>query len=88
VQIRNGAGKTEAKNGKGNLIIGYNELGPFPPVDRVRTGSHNLVVGGAHAWTATAGIVAGFNHESTADLACVVGGTFVDLFTYSMPCIS
>ena len=43
VQIVDGSGNTSgAVNGRGNLIVGYNELRGSGDV---RTGSHNIVVG-------------------------------------------
>lgn len=75
VHVRNGAGQTDSVNGRGNLIVGYNSLGPVAPVERARTGSHNLVVGDAHAWTSHSGVLAGTNHKSTEARTALVGGT-------------
>jgi len=58
-------------NGRGNLIIGYNELG-----SDTRTGSHNLVVGPYHTYTSYAGFVTGYNNNVTAGYASVTGGLY------------
>lgn len=75
LQLVNGTGATdEDPNGLGNLIIGYSaqRSDPFPPATRI--GSHYLVVGDRHEWTAVGGIVAGFFNTASADWASVSGG--------------
>ena len=69
--IRSGAGATDATpNGKGNLILGYGEaLG-----GEARTGSHTIVVGPYHSWTAAWGIVSGESNGLYADGGALVGG--------------
>lgn len=69
--IRSGAGSTTAApNGKGNLILGYAEsLGT-----ESRAGSHTLVVGPYHDWTAAWGIVAGQSNGLYADGGALIGG--------------
>src|SRR5919204_3281661 len=48
VQIVSGSGATDAAvNGKGNLVIGYDEN----PASRPQTGSHDLILGERNAWT-------------------------------------
>jgi hypothetical protein len=42
LQVTNGAGTTDSRNGVGNIIVGYNEDGEAA-LDR--TGSHNMVLG-------------------------------------------
>jgi hypothetical protein len=77
VQIVNGTDGTDgAPNGLGNLIIGYNaqRSTPFDPADR--TGSHYLVVGDRHEWTAFGGVVAGFQNTASGNWATVTGGAF------------
>ncbi len=55
LQLTNGAGSTAAAmNGKGNLIVGYNEDSPIPTS---RTGSHNVIVGTQHEYTSYGGLV-------------------------------
>ena len=72
VHIRSGNGATNAApNGLGNLIIGYNEA----TGTRVRTGSHNLVVGMEHQYTSYGGVVAGYSNSITNVSSSVLGGT-------------
>jgi hypothetical protein len=67
----------ETLTGLGNLIVGYNE--PIRPRDppgqfNIRTGSHNLVVGGLHSYSSFAGFVAGSQNKVTGAHASVSGG--------------
>lgn len=74
VHVLNGSGLThDNANGLGNLIIGYNEdiTAPFP---KLRTGSHNLIVGTDHTYTSTGGFAAGSTNSITAKNASVCGG--------------
>jgi hypothetical protein len=72
VHVRSGGGATHAAvNGRGNLIIGYNELDGF---EFVRTGSHNLVVGPGHTYSSSGGFVAGTFNAVTGRSASVSGG--------------
>ncbi len=57
-------------NGKGNLILGYNENDGTD----VKIGTHNLVIGPDHTYTANAGIVCGRNHRIGAIAASVLAG--------------
>lgn len=60
VQIVNGTSSTRTANGKGNLIIGYNEA-PLPAtIPGGRTGSHNIIVGESNNYDATSGIAVGY----------------------------
>ncbi|MCC2667687.1 MAG: hypothetical protein K0Q72_158 [Armatimonadetes bacterium] len=78
LHIRSGAGQTngvrvdplDTNRGLGNLIIGYDE------VDRGegKKGSHNLVIGLGHAYTSTAGLVAGHSNAILRPNASVTGG--------------
>jgi hypothetical protein len=70
VQIVNGEGKTESRNGEGNLVIGYDE------VPGEQTGSHNLVLGVAQKFTSYGGIVAGLNNKIVGPFASVGSGGF------------
>jgi hypothetical protein len=77
VYIQNGADTTGGFgniNGFGNLIIGYNRdrFPPDPPAPR--GGSHNLVVGDQHSYSAWGGIVGGFNNTISGPEASVTGG--------------
>lgn len=80
VHIRNALGRTECDdgtsypvcNGKGNLVIGYNELRGGGDT---RTGSHFLVVGRANNFSHFGGLVAGLQNEVSGDFASVSGGS-------------
>ena len=70
VQVVSGSGSTDgALNGKGNLIVGYDEN-----VSDTRTGSHNLVIGDQHSYTSYGGLLAGFNNETSGAWASASGG--------------
>lgn len=68
VQIVNGEGKTNTTNGRGNLVIGYNET------PGTQTGSHNLILGGEQTFTSYGGILAGFKNTISGPYASVSGG--------------
>ena len=52
LHIRSGAGATNGPiNGRGNLIVGYDEENGDP-----RTGSHNLVIGRYHSYSSFGGL--------------------------------
>ncbi|GAB6096690.1 hypothetical protein JCM14469_29430 [Desulfatiferula olefinivorans] len=70
VQIVNGRGATHQTNGRGNLIVGYNES---RGVD-ARDGSHNIVVGSKNDYSSYGGIVTGFNNDIGGKYANVIGG--------------
>lgn len=70
LHVRNTSGATTAIDGKGNLIVGYNE--PIAFTDR--TGSHNLVVGLGHTYSSYGGFVAGENNAVAGAAASVSGG--------------
>ena len=68
--IQSGSGATaEATNGKGNLIIGYNES-RGEGMD-IRTGSHNLIVGSEHNYNSSGGIVVGVKNTISSISASV-----------------
>jgi hypothetical protein len=70
VHIRSGSNSTWGTlNGRGNLIIGYNEDN-----GDTRTGSHNLVIGSYHTYTSFGGLVAGVNNNITGPYTSVSGG--------------
>ena len=83
LQVVNGTGFTDAcppdttptppcaePNGLGNLIVGYNA----DAAGIARTGSHNVVVGDGHTYTATSGFVSGSNSSLTGTRAFIGGG--------------
>ena len=70
LQIVNGTGSTAGTgNGRGNLIVGYNEN----TVSASRTGSHNLVVGIDHEYTSYAGLLAGRRNRISGSSSSVMG---------------
>ena len=76
VHVRSGSGMTGDTTNLGNLIIGYNEprdTGTGPDTTN-RTGSHNIVLGPQHRFTASGGLLAGFRSTVTGDFASVSGG--------------
>ena len=83
VQIVNGLKRTQSKNGLGNLIIGYNEesnrmraiaASDRADYDRLRSGSHNVVVGTKHVYTSVGGLVAGYKNGIHGPYSTVTGG--------------
>jgi hypothetical protein len=71
--IQSGSGATDgALNGKGNLIVGYNEL---RGTGDLRTGSHNLIVGKQHNYSSYGGIVVGYNNTISGTYSSVSGGS-------------
>lgn len=72
VNIRNGLNRTETTNGRGNLVVGYNEVGTGLVN---RDGSHMVIVGPRHNWRGFGGIVSGRNHRQDSAYASIVGGT-------------
>jgi hypothetical protein len=73
VHIRSGhfSGDSLEQNGKGNLIVGYNESG-YSPAER--GGSHTVVVGPYHRYNFGVGLVAGYNNRLGGDGATIGGG--------------
>ncbi len=71
LQVVSGSGATNgAVNGKGNLIVGYNEA----TSGQTRIGSHNLIVGQEHEYTSYGGFVAGRSNQVTNANASVSDG--------------
>ena len=70
LRVVNGAGSTQALNGKGNLAIGYNTA----DATDLRTGSHNLVIGDQHSYASTASLVSGFDNVITGTAGALVAG--------------
>jgi hypothetical protein len=75
VHIRSGhfSGNSYTQNGRGNLILGYNEPSDsaFPPE---RGGSHNVVVGPNHRYNFGVGLISGGSSRLGSDGASVSGG--------------
>jgi hypothetical protein len=71
VHVENGEDRTESSNGKGNVVIGYNECSG---ATCTRSGSHNLVLGQSNSYTSYAGIVAGSRNIISAPYATITGG--------------
>jgi len=73
VHIRSGSNMTIDTTNLGNLIIGYNE--PRGTIDTTnRTGSHTLIIGPEHQFTASGGLLAGIGNTVTGVFASVSGG--------------
>lgn len=70
VQVVNGTGATDAANGRGNVILGYNTNSG---VGVNRLGSHNLVLGDEQSYGATQAVVIE-QLISNRNLALTVGG--------------
>ena len=72
VKIVNGTGSTQGTvNGTGNLIVGYNELRGSGDV---RTGSHNIVVGGKNNYSSYGGLIAGYYNTVSGQYSTAGGG--------------
>ena len=69
--VQSGGGRSDATNGRGNLIIGYNELENH---NTDRRGSHNLVIGVGHQYTSHSGFVAGRSNSLNNAYASIAGG--------------
>jgi hypothetical protein len=75
VHIESGSGTTADSTGLGNLVIGYDEDSlAASTIDPNRTGSHNLVVGPDHQFTASGGAVFGFGNFISSNAASITGG--------------
>jgi outer membrane murein-binding lipoprotein Lpp len=75
VHVRDGSQATAGSSGRGNLIVGYNELPTYGQVDaKDREGTHNLVVGSGHRYTYFGGFVAGHENSISGLFATVSGG--------------
>ena len=73
LQVVNNTGTTDGTpNGLGNVIIGYDSE---RSTDSDKSGSHYLVIGDSHNYTASGGIVAGLLNTASGDWASVTGGT-------------
>lgn len=75
VHIVSGSGSTVDTSGLGNLVIGYDEDSQAAStIDGKRSGSHNLVVGPQHEFTASGSVVFGYANFTSANYASVSGG--------------
>ena len=72
VHIRSGVPNSFWANGRGNLIVGYNESAGYSSAER--GGSHNVVVGPYHRYNFGGGFAAGSNNRLGGDGASVSGG--------------
>ena len=76
VHVRDGSGSTPCSgagcNGLGNLIIGYDAQRTSSTA--LRTGSHNVILGNGHEWTAYGGFVGGFENRINDQSAVVLSG--------------
>jgi outer membrane murein-binding lipoprotein Lpp len=72
LHIQNGDAETGTANGKGNLVIGYNNTAGIP---EDRSGSHNVVLGDYHHYSSTGGLVSGESNQITHTNAVILGGT-------------
>lgn len=72
VHIRSGFPDSFVQNGRGNLIVGYNESAGYSPAER--GGSHNIVVGPYHRYNFGVGFVTGYNSRLGGFGSSVSGG--------------
>jgi hypothetical protein len=72
LNLVNGAGSTQTANGRGNLIIGYNEARGGGA--DARNGSHNLVLGQQANYTSFGGIVGGYQNTIAGPFAHALTG--------------
>lgn len=73
LQVVSGSGATDGvTNGRGNLIVGYNEPGI---IEDFKTGSHMVIVGKGHSYGSYGGIIAGQSNWSDGPAASILGGT-------------
>lgn len=69
LHVESGVGATDSSpNGKGNLIVGYDEG------DGLKSGSHNLVLGSYHSYSSYGGLLVGSYHTVEAPFGVVCGG--------------
>lgn len=75
VHIESGSGATVDTTGLGNLVIGYDEDSVNSAIiDENRTGSHNLIIGPDHQFTASGTIIGGYENFTSANYASITGG--------------
>ena len=71
VHIQSDGGDSLTANGRGNLIVGYNEESGSVPAER--GGSHNVVIGVGHRYNFGTGFVTGY-YNRLGDMAASVSG--------------
>ncbi len=72
LHVRSGAGATDATvNGRGNLIVGYDEVGGSSD----KSGSHNIVFGRGNSYTSYGGLVGGTNNDVHGNYSSVLAGS-------------
>ena len=71
LQLVNGAGTESAVNGRGNLIVGYDDNSEGRP----RTGSHNIITGDDNSWTSYGGLVGGDSNRLDGPESAIIGGS-------------
>jgi hypothetical protein len=74
IHVRSGSGFTVDGSGLGNLIVGYDEDEGAQSVDSSRSGSHNLVVGPGHQFTASGALLAGKDNTVISNFGSATGG--------------
>jgi hypothetical protein len=79
VQIVNGSGSTSTINGRGNLVVGYDEN----PSGRAQTGSHDLVLGERNAWSGYSELLAGYANAASGPYSSVLGASNSASGTYA-----
>jgi hypothetical protein len=74
IHLVNGNQATDGTpNGRGNLIVGYNEAATTQ-TSNARNGSHNVIIGKNHSYTSFGGLVVGESNSITKPCAVVSGG--------------
>jgi len=72
LQVVNGEGQSTSVNGRGNVIIGYNESDTSTTM---RGGSHNLVLGRMNQYASFGGLIHGFNNAMLNAEGAVIAGS-------------
>jgi len=75
VQVVNGLGSTDTRNGRGNLVVGRNEDGACSSGACARDGSHNVVLGMYNQYTSFGGMVAGTQNTVSGNYSTITAGT-------------
>jgi hypothetical protein len=60
-------------NGRGNLIVGYNDDGGQNSITPYRTGSHNIILGDLHRFIGNGAFVGGWANTAEANATAVAG---------------
>jgi hypothetical protein len=75
--------KSYAANGRGNLIVGYNDDFGFDFINGARGGSHNIIVGDLHRFTASGGFLTGFANDVESNAGAIGGGYWNSAFSFA-----